>query len=158
MPDDQHRTFVIPAYVEEENDFCNIDGVALGVQFYGIGQHHGLAEEYLRAASPENVLALTEALEAAEKRIASLNEQLADCREIVSVQAAGRREMRQRIAELEARTLTVKLPQTIVLSELAPSTAQSFCHLHRNTVKACRNALEDACCAAGIKLQIEGEE
>lgn len=62
-------------YVEEENDFCNIDGVALGVQFYGIGQHHGLAEEYLRAASPENVLALTEALEDAEKRIAGYDRQ-----------------------------------------------------------------------------------
>lgn len=52
---------------------------------------------------------LVKALEAAEKRISSLNEQLADCREIVSVQATGRRELRQRIAELEARTLTVKL-------------------------------------------------
>lgn len=45
-------------YVEEENDFCNIDGVALGVQFYGIGEHHGLAELYLRAANPATVLTL----------------------------------------------------------------------------------------------------
>ncbi|MBJ8805532.1 ead/Ea22-like family protein [Citrobacter koseri] len=59
-------------YVEEENDFCNIDGVALGVQFYGIGEHHGLAELYLRAANPVTVLALLDELEAAEKRIADL--------------------------------------------------------------------------------------
>lgn len=59
-------------YVEEENDFCNIDGVALGVQFYGIGEHHRLAESYLRAANPATVLALLDELEAAEKRIAEL--------------------------------------------------------------------------------------
>lgn len=69
-------------YVEEENDFCNIDGVALGVQFYGIGEHHGLAELYLRAANPATVLALLDELETAEK-----------C-----------------IAELDTRTVTVKLP------------------------------------------------
>lgn len=56
-------------YVEEESDFCNIDGVALGVQFYGIGEHYGLAESYLRAANPATVLALLDELEAAEKRI-----------------------------------------------------------------------------------------
>lgn len=59
-------------YVEEEADFCNIDGVALGVQFYGIGEHHGLAEAYFRAANPSTVLALLDELEAAEKRIAEL--------------------------------------------------------------------------------------
>lgn len=59
-------------YVEEENDFCNIDGVALGVQFYGIGEHHGLAESYLRAANPATVLALLDELEAKDKQIAEL--------------------------------------------------------------------------------------
>ncbi|EBM6583372.1 ead/Ea22-like family protein [Salmonella enterica subsp. enterica] len=59
-------------YVEDENDFCNIDGVALGVQFYGIGEHHGLAELYLRAANPATVLALLDELEAAEMRNAEL--------------------------------------------------------------------------------------
>ena len=63
-------------YVEEENDFCNIDGVALGVQFYGIGEHHGLAESYLRAVNPATVLALLDELEAAEKRIAELEAKL----------------------------------------------------------------------------------
>ena len=59
-------------YMEEENDFCNIDGVALGVQFYGIGEHHGLAESYLRAANPATMLALLDELEAKDKRIAEL--------------------------------------------------------------------------------------
>lgn len=61
-------------YVEEEADFCNIDGVALGVQFYGIGDHHGLAEKYFRAANPATVLALLDELEAAEKLNAELME------------------------------------------------------------------------------------
>ncbi|HIE9242269.1 TPA: ead/Ea22-like family protein [Klebsiella variicola subsp. variicola] len=62
-------------YVEEENDFCNIDGVALGVQFYGIGPHFGLAEEYFRVATPANILALVEALEKAQQRNAELEAQ-----------------------------------------------------------------------------------
>ena len=53
-------------YVEEEADFCNIDGVALGVQFYGIGEHHGLAEKYFRVANPVTVLALLDELETAQ--------------------------------------------------------------------------------------------
>ena len=61
-------------YVEEESDFCNIDGVALGVQFYGIGEHYGLAESYLRAANPATVLALLDELEAAEKLIDTLRQ------------------------------------------------------------------------------------
>ncbi|HDR2758975.1 TPA: ead/Ea22-like family protein [Enterobacter mori] len=61
-------------YVEEEADFCNFDGVALGVQFYGIGEHHGLAEAFFRAANPATVLALLDELEAKEKQIADLKE------------------------------------------------------------------------------------
>ncbi|EJT4817830.1 ead/Ea22-like family protein [Citrobacter freundii] len=57
-------------WIDGDVDYCNIDGVALGVLFYGIGEHHGLAEAYLRAANPATVLALMDELEAAEKRIA----------------------------------------------------------------------------------------
>lgn len=59
-------------YMEVQRDYCNIDGVALGVLFYGIGEHHGLAEAFFRAANPATVLALLDELEAAEKRIAEL--------------------------------------------------------------------------------------
>jgi hypothetical protein len=53
-------------YVELNADFCNYDGEALGVQFYGIGNAHVLAEAYFRAAKPATVLALIERLERAE--------------------------------------------------------------------------------------------
>lgn len=52
--------------VEIEADYCNYDGKALGVQFYGIGPEHGAAEAYFRAASPAQVLSLIERLERAE--------------------------------------------------------------------------------------------
>ncbi|WP_241721955.1 ead/Ea22-like family protein [Raoultella sp. HC6] len=55
--------------VDAERDYCNIDGVALGIQFYGIGEHHGLAEQYFRIATPANILALVEALEKSESRL-----------------------------------------------------------------------------------------
>lgn len=98
-------------YVEEEADFCNIDGVALGVQFYGIGDHHGLAEKYFRAANPATVLALLDELEAKDRKIAEL-----DARTLVPVEptldqlVAGKRRltstgrmsrlMSQRLAEV----------------------------------------------------------
>ncbi|ELY4098717.1 hypothetical protein SMY61_003233 [Cronobacter sakazakii] len=61
-------------YVDVDADFCNIDGVALGVLFYGIGEQHGAAEEYLRAANPAAVLELIAALEAKDAQIAELLE------------------------------------------------------------------------------------
>lgn len=50
-------------------DYCNYDGTAIGVQFYGIGNAHGAAEAYFRAASPANVLALIERLDCAERAL-----------------------------------------------------------------------------------------
>lgn len=44
--------------VELEADYCNYDGAAIGVQFYGIGLEFGAAEAYFRAANPAAVLAL----------------------------------------------------------------------------------------------------
>jgi hypothetical protein len=49
-------------YVYLEGDYCNIDDVALGVQFYGIGNHHKAAEEYFRIALPANIIALCDEL------------------------------------------------------------------------------------------------
>lgn len=99
-------------WIKESGDgwdaICSSDDQANGgfIIAHFEGPHSAANREFVQAANPANILALAEALEAAEKRIASLTEQLADCREIVSIQAAGRREMRQRIAELETRTLT----------------------------------------------------
>ncbi|MGK2829186.1 hypothetical protein ACSI5F_03655 [Ralstonia pseudosolanacearum] len=44
--------------VQLDADYCNYDGRALGVQFYGIGNAHGAAENYYRAARPAVVLAM----------------------------------------------------------------------------------------------------
>lgn len=46
-------------YASAENDYCNFDNHAIGVQFYGIGPEFGLAEAYFRAANPTAVLTLT---------------------------------------------------------------------------------------------------
>ncbi|WP_445572130.1 hypothetical protein [Pseudomonas sp. E102] len=53
--------------VELEADYCNYDGVAIGVQFYGIGHEFGAAEAYYRAANPAAVLALIAENEALRK-------------------------------------------------------------------------------------------
>jgi len=44
--------------VELTADYCNYDGKAMGVQFYGIGPEHQAAEAFFRAANPAAVLAL----------------------------------------------------------------------------------------------------
>jgi len=46
--------------VDCENEFVNIDGVALGVQFYGIGKEFGYAEAYFRSVTPAAILELLE--------------------------------------------------------------------------------------------------
>lgn len=56
--------------VNLESDFCNFDGLALGVQFYGIGPAHGVAERYLRIANPRAVLELVKACRAASPEAA----------------------------------------------------------------------------------------
>ena len=45
-------------YASAENDYCNFDNHAIGVEFYGIGPEFGLAEAYFRKASPATILAL----------------------------------------------------------------------------------------------------
>lgn len=45
-------------YASAENDYCNFDNHAIGVEFYGIGPEFGLAESYFRAANPATILAL----------------------------------------------------------------------------------------------------
>ena len=54
--------------VDLEADYCNFDDVAIGVQFYGIGEHHGAAESYYRAANPATVLALLDRIDELERQ------------------------------------------------------------------------------------------
>jgi len=96
-------------------------------------------------ASPENVLELTEALEAKEKQRAAANK-------VVIQQDVELHELRQSIAELEARTLTVKLPEYRNSPDM--HTKQFYEAIGFNQgLDACIEAI----LAAGIKLQIEGE-
>lgn len=46
-------------YASIENEYCNFDNHAIGVQFYGIGPEFGAAEEYYRRANPATITALT---------------------------------------------------------------------------------------------------
>jgi hypothetical protein len=57
--------------VPRESEFCNYDGQALGVQFYGIGNAVGSAEAFLRAAKPAILLALIDRLERAEAALSA---------------------------------------------------------------------------------------
>lgn len=62
---------------------------------------------------------------------------------------------RQRIAELESRTVTFKLPFTPEPSAFAPWAAKVFYQFHKDTVKSCVAVFSDACAAAGIKVEAE---
>lgn len=50
-----------------EGDYCNFDGAAIGVQFYGIGNEFGAAERYYRAANPAAILKLIRRLREVEQ-------------------------------------------------------------------------------------------
>lgn len=82
---------------------------------------------FIALASPANILALVEALEKAQ----------------------------QRIAKLESRTVNVKLPTTIEPTAFSPWVAKAFYQFHKDTVKSCFAVFSDACAAAGIKVEAE---
>ncbi|HBQ5283825.1 ead/Ea22-like family protein [Klebsiella pneumoniae] len=63
--------------------------------------------------------------------------------------------LRQRIAELESRTVTFKLPFTPEPSAFAPWVAKAFYQFHKDTVKSCVAVFSDACATAGIKVEAE---
>ncbi|UYE94793.1 hypothetical protein SBP_00041 [Klebsiella phage SBP] len=60
-----------------------------------------------------------------------------------------------RVAELESRTVTVKIPFTVEPSPFAPWVAKAFYQFHKDTVNSCVTAFSDACAEAGIKLKVE---
>ncbi|WP_308872366.1 hypothetical protein [Klebsiella variicola] len=64
-------------------------------------------------------------------------------------------ELQARIAQLESRTVTFKLPSTPEPSAFAPWVAKAFYQFHKDTVKSCVAVFSDACLAAGIKVEAE---
>lgn len=66
--------------VDTEADYCNYDGRAIGVEFYGIGKEFGAAERYYRAARPAIILAMIARIRELEQRagVAKDAEQIAD--------------------------------------------------------------------------------
>ncbi|WP_249420774.1 MULTISPECIES: ead/Ea22-like family protein [unclassified Enterobacter] len=101
------------------------------------------------AANPTTVLALLDELEAGEKRIAEQREYYE------SVIADGS----MRIASLDARTLTVKLPQRATAGKYVDEEFNNsdLAAIYNSCRLECEVKFKDACAAAGIKLQIEGE-
>ena len=91
-------------------------------------------------ANPASVLTLIDALEAAEQNSDGVAGLVESYETTISM-------LKNRIDELEARTLTVKLP-----TEYIQLFAVKTC-LKSDVIKS----LNAACAAAGIKLQIEGE-
>lgn len=104
---------------------------------------------YIAAASPETMLALLDELEAGEKRIAEQREYYE------SVIADGS----MRIASLDARTLTVKLPQRATAGKYVDEEFNNsdLAAIYNSCRLECEVKFKDACAAAGIKLQIDGE-
>ena len=64
--------------IASEGGYCNYDGVAIGVEFYGVGTEFGAAEAYYRAANPATVLALLDSLDHAAKMYTETSGQLTE--------------------------------------------------------------------------------
>ncbi|WP_407257482.1 ead/Ea22-like family protein [Klebsiella quasipneumoniae] len=121
---------------------------------------------FIALANPANILALVEALEKAQQVDEELCKLLPPGAEYMDPPDGGdvtplegvRRmvaDYRQRIADLESRTITFKLPFTPEPSAFAPWAAKAFYQFHKDTVKSCVAVFSDACAAAGIKVEAE---
>lgn len=122
--------------------------------------------EFIALANPENILALVEALEKAQRVDEELCKLLPlgaeymdppDGGDVTPLEGVRRMvaDYRQRIADLESRTVTFKLPFTPEPSAFAPWVAKAFYQFHKDTVKSCVAVFSDACAAAGIKVEDE---
>ncbi|HDU5654880.1 TPA: hypothetical protein RFV72_001511 [Klebsiella pneumoniae subsp. pneumoniae] len=98
---------------------------------------------------------LVEALEKAQQRIVELDRKNCELDSLTQRWAVERAENADRIAELESRAVTFKLPSTPEPSAFAPWVAKGFYQFHKDTVKSCVAVFSDACRAAGIKVEAE---
>lgn len=132
--------------------------------------------EFIALANPNNVIALVESLENSESRLhevavaCATAEQALEKAQQQTTESENRvrkqnrqicelfddnTALRQRIAELESRTVNVKLPTTIEPTAFSPWVAKAFYQFHKDTVKSCFAVFSDACAAAGIKVEAE---
>ncbi len=122
-----------------------INGAGQTVVCTDSGDVPAVCARFIETANPANILALTEALEAAEQNSDGVAGLVESYETTISM-------LKNRIAELEARTLTVKLPKTFWYEH--DDLSRDVAVLDRRLVK---RSLREACEQAGIKLQIEGE-
>lgn len=120
------------------------------------------SEIWERTVTPENILALVEALEEAQQRIGKLEKKITDHKRMNQEMAkamltpndsdaAGMEiaALRQRIAELESRTVTVKLPEPPGPMSIGART------VYFGIVAGVVRSFQDGLGAAGIKWEAE---
>ncbi|HFO2477257.1 TPA: ead/Ea22-like family protein [Klebsiella pneumoniae] len=152
-------------------DSLNSDAACISEEYDGEG-HVAWDEtaqrnaEFIALANPANIRALVEVLEKAQQVDEELCKLLPpgveymdppDGGDITPLEGVRRivADYRQRIADLESRTVTFKLPFTPEPSAFAPWAAKAFYQFHKDTVKSCVAVFSDACAAAGIKVEAE---
>lgn len=99
--------------------------------------------------SPANVLALVEVLEKAQQRIAELDIKNCELDSLTQRWAVERAENADRIAELESRTVTVKLPEPPGPMSVGART------VYFGIVADVVSAFQYGLTAAGIKVEVE---
>ncbi|OKN53019.1 ead/Ea22-like family protein [Klebsiella pneumoniae] len=110
---------------------------------------------FIALANPANVLALVDALEKAQQQTTESENRVRKQNRHICELFDDNTALCQRIAELESRTVTFKLPFTPEPSAFAPWAAKAFYQFHKDTVKSCVAVFSDACAAAGIKVEAE---
>ncbi|WP_400237711.1 ead/Ea22-like family protein [Klebsiella michiganensis] len=110
---------------------------------------------FIAMANPANILALVEALEKAQRANAAQDDHINQQQDRIEQLEKGNQYAGKRIAELESRTVTFKLPFTPEPSAFAPWVAKAFYQFHKDTVKSCVAVFSDACATAGIKVEAE---
>ncbi|MDZ3229664.1 ead/Ea22-like family protein [Klebsiella quasipneumoniae] len=105
--------------------------------------------EFIALANPANILALVEALEKAQQRIAELDIKNCELDSLTQRWAVERAENADRIAELESRTVTVKLPEPPGPMSVGART------VYFGIVADVVSAFQYGLTAAGIKVEVE---
>lgn len=141
-------------------DSLNSDAACISEEYDGEG-HVAWDEtaqrnaEFIALANPANILALVEALEKAQRANAAQDDHINQQQDRIEQLEKGNQYAGKRIAELESRTVTFKLPFTPEPSAFAPWVAKAFYQFHKDTVKSCVAVFSDACATAGIKVEAE---